>query len=434
MFYMRLLVTPVLCLVSIFMIISCTDRESNNDHVHEPTVESTGSTASRIPIPDSEPMIRVRLQRVAGDLVPIRFSRDGELVLVRDNDGNQIDVKGPITVRRDHQGWLIRDRDSTRIPKGMIDAVWLDLSTDGNIRIKDDSGETREYSGTIRCIHISDSNVPTWEVVEHVGMERYLPGVLAGELYRHWGLQCQAAQAIAARSFACMQIAFRQRKNWDVIDTAGSQAYIGIVTDDRLDKACSMTKGMVLTWGAEIVPGYFSSCCGGLAATATEGIGPNPINSLKPLLGHTGTGYCQEAPLYSWSRECDPDELAAAIRASAIHGTSASRIRSISKIEIIKKNKHGRGIGLSITDISGNNIEMAASKLATISSRLADGRFYSGWLEGYVVGGRLKLSGHGYGHGVGLCQYGSAAMDRQGKSFWQMIEYYYPQAEIKKAW
>ena len=68
------------------------------------------------------------------------------------------------------------------------------------------------------------------------------------------------------------------------------------------------------------------------------------------------------------------------------------------------------------------------------SSRTAQVVALPGWVEGRLDGGSLHLSGHGYGHGSGLCQYGSAAMDRQGKSFWQMIEYYYPEAQVRKAW
>ena len=264
-------------------------------------------------------------------------------------------------------------------------------------------------------------------------MEAYLPGVLAGELYGSWGLQCQAAQAIAARSFACMQIAFRKRHNWDVLDTAGSQAYLGSVSNPRLLKACSMTSGMVLTFGSEIVPGYFSSCCGGRSATAKEAIGPNPINSLTPLQGHTGTGYCQDAPLFKWNRKCDPVALGTAIRSSN-RRKGDSRIEKVARIEVVETNQHGRGVRLKVTDTRGNHIEMNSSELATLSGNLPGGRLYSGWVEGRLDGGSLRLSGHGYGHGAGLCQYGCAEMDRQGKSFWQMIEYYYPDAQVKKAW
>ncbi len=423
-------ITP--SVLMILMISSCSDHDERRE-TQEGVLKPTPAVTT-IPIPTGPPVVRVRLQRVTGDLEPVHFARSGELVLIEDGSGDHIDVRGPLTIRRDRQGWIIRGSDSRSISRKLEGAPWLELSTDGEIEIHDDSGKPRRYSGRIRCIHIPEGKEPTWEVVEHVGIEKYLPGVLAGELYGHWGLQCQAAQAIAARSFACMQIAFRKRRNWDVIDTAGSQAYVGSVSDKRLEKACSMTSGMVLTWGSELVPGYFSSCCGGRAATATEAIGPNPINSLKPLQGHSGTGYCQDAPLFKWERECDPDALGTAIRSSTRRISGASRIGRVARIEITETNQHGRGVGLRITDTRGNHVQIESSELALLSSNLPGGRLYSGWVEGRLENGVLNLSGHGYGHGAGLCQYGCAAMDKQGKSFWQMIEYYYPDAEVKKAW
>lgn len=412
---------------------SCSNRD-DSDSDSSMQIPKVTPAVTTIPIPDSPPTIRVRLQRVKGDLVPVEFARDGELILMQDHVGNHVDVRGPFTIRRDEQGWIIRGSNVGRIPDSMQDSPWLELSTDGEVEMKDDSGKSRRYSGRVRCLDTSEGKEPSWEIVEHVGIETYLPGVLAGELYGHWGLQCQAAQAIAARSFACMQIASRKRRNWDVLDTAGSQAYLGSTSNEHLQKACSMTAGMVLTWGDELVPGYFSSCCGGRAATASEAIGPNPINSLKPLQGHPGTGYCQDAPLFKWERTCDPDRFGAVIRSSGRPIEGASRIGRVSGIEIVETNQHGRGVRLKVTDTRGNHVVLDASELAVISDGLPGGRLYSGWVEGRLDGGSLHLSGHGYGHGSGLCQYGSAAMDRQGKSFWQMIEYYYPQAQVRKAW
>ena len=429
---MRLFSGIVISTLMILMTQSCTDHDET-DFSQIETIKVTPPVTT-IPIPTTSPVIRVRLQRVSGDLEPVNFAKHGELVLVEDESGHHIDVRGPFTIRRDREGWIIRGSDSKSISRSMQDSPWLELSTDGEIEMQDDSGKSRLYSGRIRCIHLPEGKDPTWEIVEHVGIENYLPGVLAGELYGHWGLQCQAAQAIAARSFACMQIAFRKRRNWDVMDTAGSQAYVGSVSDKRIAKACSMTKGMVLTWGSELVPGYFSSCCGGRAATATEAIGPNPINALQPLQGHPGTGYCQDAPLFRWKRKCDPTALGAAIRSSTRRVEGASRIGKVTRIQIIETNQHGRGVGLKITDTNGNHVQMKSSELALLSNNLPGGRLYSGWVEGQLNNGFLNLSGHGYGHGAGLCQYGCAAMDSQGKSFWQMIEYYYPDAEVKKAW
>ena len=102
---------------------SCSNRDDSesDSSVQVPRVTPAVTT---IPIPDSPPTIRVRLQRVKGDLVPVEFARDGELILMQDHVGNHVDVRGPFTIRRDEQGWIIRGRTSAayrircRIPHG----------------------------------------------------------------------------------------------------------------------------------------------------------------------------------------------------------------------------------------------------------------------------------------------------------------------------
>ena len=390
----------------------------------------------RLPVPTEAPVVRVRLRRIVGDLEPVEFAHSGQSVTIRDANGNQIDRTGPLTVRRDGDGWLIRASDGSTMPRSMQNAPWVSLEASGDaaLEMKDDSDETRRYVGAIRCVHVPETREVTWEAIEHVPIEDYLPGVLAGELYGHWGRQCQAAQAIAARSFVSMECHMRASRRWDVIDTAGSQAYLGAVDDPVGHAATEMTRGMVLTWGAELVPGYFSSCCGGRASPATEAIGPNPINAIKPLDGHTGDGYCQSAPLYQWTRKCDGRALGSAIRAAAPRDSDLSSLGTITRIDITGRNQHGRGVTLQLTDASGRKATIGAERLLQQARDLPGGPLYSGWVEGRTRNGQLELTGHGYGHGAGLCQYGAAAMDKAGKSFWQMIEYFYPGAEVKKAW
>ena len=107
------------------------------------------------------------------------------------------------------------------------------------------------------------------------------------------------------------------------------------------------------------------------------------------------------------------------------------RIRTIS---VSTRNQHGRGVELALTDSSGATYAVSAARLLSASRGLPRGSLYSGWVEGETSSEGLQLSGRGYGHGAGLCQYGAAAMDDAGQSFWQIIEYYYPGAEVKKAW
>ncbi|MBG80703.1 MAG: hypothetical protein CMJ39_08365 [Phycisphaerae bacterium] len=421
----------ICCTSVILPLVACQDEDVSPRQSSESVAVEIKSSI-RLPIPEEAPVVRVRLMHVVGNLEPVVFAKDGASLRIEDDHGNNFNCKGPVTIHRDQDGWLIRC--DQKVPDHIHASNSLNLSSADGIEMTDDSNETRRYGGIIQCLAVPDDQKIRWDVIEHLSIEDYLPGVLAGELYAHWGKQCQAAQAIAARSFVSMSCAERTGRRWDVVDTPASQAYVGQVVDPLTHQAVSMTKGMILTWGKELVPGYFSSCCGGRAATATEAIGPNPINSVKPLNGHGKGAYCQDAPLYEWERTVDGSELASAIREHVGKESALSGIQDIRSIRIVENNQHGRGVRLSLKDSSGRTHEMTAAALAQYSGALPKGALYSGWVEGQTKSGSLHLSGRGYGHGAGLCQYGAAAMADQGKSFWQIIEFYYPQAEIKKAW
>ena len=59
---------------------------------------------------------------------------------------------------------------------------------------------------------------------------------------------------------------------------------------------------------------------------------------------------------------------------------------------------------------------------------------WSGWSSGSVDRGRITIKGHGFGHGVGLCQYGAQELGVQGKSFREILKWYYPESDIHAGW
>ena len=72
-----------------------------------------------------------------------------------------------------------------------------------------------------------------------------------------------AAQAIAARSFACSEHAQFGHRHYELTNTASSQVYVGSVKHHRAVEAVAMTRGTVLSYDGLLVPGSYSSCCGG---------------------------------------------------------------------------------------------------------------------------------------------------------------------------
>lgn len=300
------------------------------------------------------------------------------------------------------------------------------------------------YPGILRLVQRGEGSDRSIDVVNHVPLEDYLPGVLAGELYSHWHLHAHAAQAVAARSFAiCEQVHYLKRRHYDVTDTHHSQVYRGAKGHERAFEAVDITRGRVLAWDDALVPGYYSSCCGGAAARAVDAIGPNPVNDIPPLHGRAGTDVCTAAPRYSWQidrrRDVLADRLAAYGRQRGDRDLAG--LVNIASIRIDHRNEHGRPTHFLLTDGREAAVEIPAEtlriacnyegdrRLPSLKQRLHSSNFTVG-----RIGRNLTFEGHGHGHGVGLCQYGAQTRAEQGQHWTSILAWYYPQAQITAAY
>ncbi len=227
----------------------------------------------------------------------------------------------------------------------------------------------------------------------------------------------------------------RRRKRWDVTDTPSSQHYIGVPTWSQAVRTANATRGEVLVWEGGVVPGYFSSCCGGRAATALDAVGPNPVNAVPPLGGHGDPPHCGAAPRYTWTEAWDADAVAEAIRSHGRHvgNRDLEAITHITSIRSMKPNAHDRPTLLQIH--SGATIAtMRCVDFPAVVSSADIGQVASGWIDATTRSGILHVKGHGFGHGVGLCQYGAEELASSSSTPKDILQFYYPGAEIKEAW
>ena len=284
-----------------------------------------------------------------------------------------------------------------------------------------------------------NKNKETFDVVAHVPIEQYLPGVLAGELYAHWHPETFAAQAVAARSYAINH--HYERKNtshYDVSDGPSSQMFLGDVTLDVAHRAVQETNGVVLRWKERVIPAYYSACCGGIAATALDAITHADEHNIPPLKGHAGVDVCVSTKGNLWSTEREARLLRRRLNACA-HSMRVplfADIKSIRSIEPSVTNQHGRPTKLMIVDRQKKTYEVSAklfvqSANATIASLPNPKKpLWSSFLVAEKDGANLQLHGRGMGHGVGLCQYGAQELAGRGDSWEDILSWYYPQIQI----
>ena len=299
--------------------------------------------------------------------------------------------------------------------------------------------KTKSFTGKVSLHKRPDVSNYAFDIVAHIPMETYLPGVVAGELFSHWHPNTFAAQVVAARSYATTQ--HLQRKltsHFDVSDGPSSQVFLGDVTLEVAHRSVKDTEDIVLTWNNSVVPAYYSACCGGLAATANDAIGPSPLHNIRPLQGRDGSDVCTTLDIHKWQTERSHRNF----KNRLVTWASSSTTRVIRELQSIKTimptqtNKHGRPTKLEIVDRKGATFPIDAKNIVRAANALYPSipdpttRVWSSYLTASGVGKNIEISGFGMGHGVGLCQYGSQVLAGRGASWEHIVEQYYPGSKL----
>jgi stage II sporulation protein D len=434
----------------------------------------------RAPLPHAEPALRVRVAASrpgAAAPQPIVINADARWIVVRSDNRLRQDLtlQAPISVSRERGEWRIVDRSgfTPRYDAQSPIEFAIEESAGGSLIV----GEAR-YPGslvaapltppTLRPIEIAASADPSedeslsdeaspeddaspdaadsadsFDIVNHVPLEMYLPGVLAGELFSHWHAEAFAAQAVAARSYACCEAFFwGTRRHFDVTATTTSQVYRGETALRVAREAVERTRGRMLGWDGALVPAYYSSCCGGIAANAIDEVSPNPVNDIPPLRSRTGPDACGDAPVRRWTNARSIDELVRRLNAwgAARRNAGARAIRSIASFDVAAVNDHGRPTKFLVRDRDGREALVSSMRLREAVNFNAPGTgppreaLKSSLVQPVVSGPTITFHGQGYGHGVGLCQYCAQALAKGGTSHPAMLTMFYPQATLASAY
>jgi len=363
--------------------------------------------------------------------------------------GRGPELSTPVTFTLGARGWEIRDsRGEVSLTDEMIRTESLAVRRVGATLLKLDGAAlagdlyfhrpTSEGGG-------DGLSAKGFDVVEHVSIDLYLPGVLTKELYPTWGIETYKAQAIAARSYALheRQRRIAQGNFYDLESTTKDQAYAGATNRDVAHNAVDATIGEVLWWKTGVLRAYYSSTTGGRASSARD-IWPTykgyEFNLAAPIQASPRDDADSFSPLYRWKVTRDTKSLSDRIRAYG--ETNKFKIRemgTVAKIEMTKKNEFGRPMEYKFTDQTGKNWTLTAEHARVACNTSVPGlpditkadRVNSGDFVAVVQGNTVTFEGRGFGHGVGMSQYGAEGMARKGATAAQILAYYYPGAEIK---
>ena len=322
--------------------------------------------------------------------------------------------------------------------------------------------ETQEFCGTLRLVVEADKIV----AINELPVERYLTSVISSEMSATASLEFLKAHAVISRSWLLAQMTKRQRQEkggasffsfikkddemirwydrddhtiFDVCADDHCQRYQGITkqSSPAVEQAIQATRGQILAYEDEICDTRFSKCCGG----QTEEFQYCWEDTPKPYLLSFHDPYCntndkhilsqvlndfdQETPdFYHWTVEYSQEQLS-----ELVNRKLKDDFGTITDLIPLERGKSGRIWKLKIV---GTKKSFTIGKELEIRRALSETHLYSSAFDVEKQGDRFILHGSGWGHGVGLCQIGAAVMGEQGKTYDEILLFYYRNATIKQ--
>ncbi len=378
-----------------------------------------------------EPVVRVRIVP-ATPRVELS-SRRNLVVTPADAATPRRILTSPVTVRPGDEGLLVTGADG-RGQRWTTRAVSLAALDDAPIRCRGVA-----YRGRIVAHQSQPALQARLDVINHIAIESYLPGVLDRELFRHWHPNAFQAQAIAARSYAMHTMHRRRQRHFDVESTTADQAYGGMTANPNANDAVRATEGQVLTYDGHVLPAYYSSCCGGIGQDAAAAF-PTGLD-VPPLRGRKHGHWCRKSPYFRWG-PVTRNKAAFERRLRAWGQARRHAVRSLGSIvsiRVVKRNAVGRASTVAIRDRAGKTFSISAESLrlaanfdgANLPTLQRQQRLPSAQFAASVARDTVRFQeGQGHGHGVGMCQYGSQAQALAGHAPTAILDFYYPGADI----
>ncbi len=263
------------------------------------------------------------------------------------------------------------------------------------------------------------------KAVEEMPVETYLQGVLAGEMKNDWPLEALKAQAILARTFALQFIADKGGSQYEgahlSTDIKEAQAYDASGVNERIKQAIEETRGRVIASDGALVYAWFHAHSGGVTALAKEGL---EYERAEP--GYTQSVESPDSP------NAPPEDArwtarfpqATVLQALSKMGVNLSKISSIS---VSRKGPSGRAETLSV---NGQSVSAPSLRLALGGMKLKSTLLTSVSVEGDEV----VFQGKGYGHGVGMSQWGAYALAENGQKAEDIIAHYFKDVGVVSMW
>lgn len=286
------------------------------------------------------------------------------------------------------------------------------------------AGEARFRGESLPTRFLLSAREQTFDLIGVVDLEEYLVGVLAGEVPVRWPLETLKAQAVVARSYALAVSRERARGSFHLESTIQDQVFrsldeIPAADRERLQRAVEETRGDVLVSpDGRVLKAFYHSDCGGRTASAPSvwGGGFDSGTAVDPL--------CPATKSSRWSLRVARKSFETVLR-KLLPGVDVFDLGTLR----LQRGEDHRVRGLMLAGEDGASREIPATELRR---ELGFTKMKSTRFEIRTEGDEILIAGQGFGHGVGLCQWGSRAMGARGENFERILAHYYPKAALQE--
>ncbi|NEO52161.1 MAG: SpoIID/LytB domain-containing protein [Okeania sp. SIO3B5] len=286
--------------------------------------------------------------------------------------------------------------------------MWIEPKGEGYVWIGD-----RWYRGRTHIIP-SKSGITA---INYVDIEQYLYSVIGAEMNGNWPQAALKAQAVAARSYALNKRQENSNNFYDLGNDQLWQVYQGIKTESPgTYAAVDATKGQVLTYNGQIILALFHSSSGGHTENV-EDVWSNPLPYLRAV-----PDFDQDAPVYEWTESFTQAELKQRI----------SGVGNIISMTPQTTTPHNSVITIKVLGDAG--VKTLKGTDVTAALGLKSTRFIvsPNKNEGQQIPSSFKITGKGFGHAVGMSQWGAYNLARNGYNYQQILLYYYQGANLAR--
>lgn len=272
------------------------------------------------------------------------------------------------------------------------------------------------YSGSIFLVC---ENEKSMLLINEINLERYLDGLLTLELPQQWELAVMKAQAVAARTYALYHRTKNATQPYHLQSSVLSQVYNGIENEEaRARQAVLETTGEIVTYNGLPIMAAYHGCCGGRTAAAKDVWGKD-----EPYLISVFCGMCTIFQKYFWQLQVSRGVLEQKLSG---YGYNTGSIKSFG---VIRRSRDNRVQQIMIGGkrdyvLRGNELRLLLGSTALRSTNFI--------IKTNRGNSDLQFLGTGYGHGVGLCQWGARGRALRGDSYQEILRYYYPGTKVEK--